>query len=222
MSYTPLASVANFEQGPESDLFKQIVSAEQTALLTRASRAVETYCSRRLAPFAKIENHRAQDIAPDELPDVGFPLDQTAMLGMSRAQSLGANELVRHVWLDEYPPMWEELWTGSVTAIELRRAFGGNYDYAPADLANVQFEPENGHIRLQLGTFAPIGTTVRVTYTGGYAPVPDDLIQATILRAAMLALTEMLPMAAKAGDLDRAQLERDFELLAGPYVRQSV
>jgi hypothetical protein len=52
--------------------------------------------------------------------------------------------------------------------------------------------------------------------------VPDDLIQATILRAAMLALTEMLPMAAKAGDLDRAQLERDFELLAGPYVRQSV
>ena len=118
--------------------------------------------------------------------------------------------------------MWEELWTGSVTAIELRRAFGGNYDYAPADLANVQFEPENGHIRLQLGTFAPIGTTVRVTYTGGYAPVPDDLIQATILRAAMLALTEMLPMAAKAGDLDRAQLERDFELLAGPYVRQSV
>jgi hypothetical protein len=221
MTYTPLASVANFEQGPEADLFKAILSAEQTRLMTAASRAVEAYCNRRLAPFTITENHRAQDIDPDELTDVGFPLDQTAMLGMSRAQSLGANELVRHLWVNEFPPVWPDLWSGSVTAIELRRAFGGNYDFEAADLSSIQFEPEDGHIRLQLGTFSPIGTTIRVTYTGGYSTTPDDLVQAVLYKACIIALTELLPIG-QAARLDKAQLQADFEATLSPYVRSMV
>lgn len=218
MAYTPLASVATFNAGPESDLFRFISGAEQTGLLARASRAVEAYCGRRLSAFTGlVETVRAQDIDVEEAVDITMPLDQAGMLGFSRAQSLGATQLVRACWLREYPPRWTDLWSGSVTAISILRAFAGSQSVDPS---TIQYEVDTGHIRFQLGTYIPQGSTLVVTYSGGYATVPDDLQQACLIKAMQLALAELDPQVGKFTQ-DR-DLQGEFEQLVGPYVKTQV
>lgn len=84
----------------------------------------------------------------------------------------------------------------------------------------IQFEPDTGHVRFQLGTFVPPGTTIRVTYNGGYATVPADLVQACKTMAASIAVRELNPM--QHGGHDPDLLRMDAEVMLDPYMRDTV
>ena len=221
MAYTPLATVANLTATPLAAIVRSFSAGEEQNLLIRASRAIEAACDRHLSPFTGlVETTRAQAIDPDEMVDAYTPLDEQGALGMSRAQSLGAGELVRQAWLREAPPRWPELWTGpggtgaAIQSITILRAFSGSQTIVPN---TVQFEPDTGHVRFVLGTFIPQGSTLVFAYSGGYNPVPDDLIQATIWKAAELALIDMEP--ASRPEVDLVELREGIATLIAPYVR---
>lgn len=190
----------------------------QNSIMVPASRAIESYCNRRLTPFTGlVESVRAQNIDPDEQTDVYTPLDQTAMLGMSRAASLGSSELVRHAWLREFPPRWTDLWTGSITQIDIYRAVSGSQTIT--DSTNWQYETDTGHVRFTLGTFLPQGSTIKFTYSGGYSTTPDDLKTACELKATLIALLFLEPEARP--DVDTAELNAEIKELLAPYDRDA-
>lgn len=215
MAYTPLASVADL-QGFGS--FAELVQNSQVwtgpalaSLMVRASRMIETRCNRRLAPFGTpatgspyMESHRAYGIDSDGVAPSDMPLDMIAALGRSKALAYGALNMVRDFWLDQYAPQWPDLWTYTMDHVQLVRAYGDSEIVPAANLEGP--EPDTGHFRLRLGTFCPIGTTVRVYYSGGYTGgVPDDLNTACIFQAAKLLLVGAepeLPSGMSTGEID--------------------
>lgn len=216
-SPTPLASVAQFTEGPFANLVSGYSGTAQSNLMLQATRACESACDRRLAPFTNIiETQRADAMDIEDAMDAYVPLDPTSQLGFSRAQSLGSTLLTRHFWTREHPPRYPELWTGSISAITLYRSYSG------AQLINVgqiQYEPDTGHCRFALGTFVPPGTTIQVTYSGGYITVPADLVQACQYMAASMAVKQLDPVDGRSGHDPDALRADALEMLA-PYTRR--
>lgn len=214
-----LAQVSDLQNLPLWEIVRDFVPAEDTKLANRATRSVESYCGRRLAPFTITETHRLMDIdVESQVEGYGPILDTSTILGISRARSLGATQLVSDLWLNHYPSHFVEMWSGALLGVNLFRSYGGTVPI-PVTLSSIQFEPDSGHIRFPVGTFIPQGTTGQVTYSGGYGPVvPDDLVQATVYEMALLALADL--SIERKGDIDVGELkERKAELLA-PYTRE--
>ncbi|MEV6674575.1 hypothetical protein [Streptomyces sp. NPDC051162] len=182
-----------------------------------STRACESACDRRLAPFTSVtETQRADAMDVEDAMDAYVPLDPTSQLGFSRAQSLGSTLLTRHFWVREHPARYPELWTGSIGAITLYRSYSGAQTVT---VNTVQFEPDTGHCRFQLGTFVPPGTTIQVTYSGGYATVPADLVQACQYMAASMAVKQLDPVDGRSGHDPDALRADALEMLA-PYTRR--
>lgn len=216
-SPTPLASVANFTEGPFAGLVSGYSPQATTNLMLQATRACESACDRRLAPFTGVvETQRADAMDIEDAMDAYVPLDPTSQLGFSRAQSLGSTLLTRHFWTREHPPRYSELWTGSIAAITLYRSYSGAQAIT---IGNIQFEPDTGHCRFALGTFVPPGTTIQVTYSGGYATVPADLVQACQYMAASMAVKQLDPVDGRSGHDPDALRSDALEMLA-PYTRR--
>lgn len=216
-SPTPLASVANFTEGPFANLVSGYSSPAQSNLMLQATRACESACDRRLAPFSNIiETQRADAMDIEDAMDAYVPLDPTSQLGFSRAQSLGSTLLTRHFWVREFPARYPELWTGSVSAITLYRSYSGAQTLA---VSGTQFEADTGHCRFQLGTFVPPGTTIQVVYSGGYSTVPADLVQACQYMAASMAVKQLDPVDGRSGHDPDALRADALEMLA-PYTRR--
>lgn len=191
-SGTPLVTWAQVSEGAFADLVKGITSpTAQADILIEATRIAESLADRRLAPFTITETQRAEALDIEDALDAYIPLDPTAQLGFSRAQSLGSTMLVRHYWVRSYPPRFPEYWTGALSQVLLRRSFSGDQVVAPSTL---QFEPDTGHVRFQLGTFVPAGTTIVTTYSGGYSTVPADLVRASKYLVASIAINELDPL----------------------------
>lgn len=189
---TPLASAAQLLQGRFADLVRDFDPAALDEIMIEATRLCEDHVDRRLAPFTGlIETQRADALDVEDALDAYVPLDPTSQLGFSRAQSLGSTLLTRHFWVREYPPRYPDFWTGSISGIELLRSFSG---IQTVDVSQVQYEQDTGHVRFQLGTFVPPGTTIVATYSGGYSTIPASLVRACKLMAASLAATELDPM----------------------------
>lgn len=190
---TPLATWAQVTEGAFKDLLRDYTStATQADLLIEATRMCESIADRRLAPFSGlVETLRADALDVEDALDAYVPLDPTSQLGFSRASSLGSTMLVRHYWVRAFPPRLPEYWTGALSSVLLRRSFSGDQVVDPSTL---QFEPDTGHVRFQLGTFAPAGTTVITTYSGGYTTVPADLVRACKYMVASIAVAELDPM----------------------------
>lgn len=188
----PLASAASMTSGPFQDLVREYPAAALDELMAEATRACETEAERRLAPFTLSETQRATGIDPDEYADsANLPMDINSAVGRSYAAALGATSLVRHCWLNEYPPLFTEMWTTSVSKIEIVRSYGGSQVLS----AQQWMGPEpDGHIWFQLGQFIPVGSLVRITYSGGYATVPADLRRACKYMAASIAARELDPL----------------------------
>jgi len=74
--------------------------------------------------------------------------------------------------------------------VQLLRSFSGVQD---VDVTQLQYEPDTGHVRFQLGTFVPPGTTIVSTYSGGYSTVPSSLVRACKFATASLAVAELDP-----------------------------
>lgn len=191
-SGTPLCTWAQVTEGAFADLLRGYTSTQaQADLLIEATRWCESMADRRLAPFTITETQRAEALDVEDALDAYIPLDPTSQLGFSRAQSLGSTMLVRHYWVRSYPPRFPEFWTGALVSVNLYRSFSGQQSVA---LNTLQFEPDTGHVRFQLGTFVPAGTTIQTTYSGGYTTVPADLVRAQKYAVAAIACRELDPM----------------------------
>lgn len=214
---TPLASVSNFVEGPFANLVSGYSVQASTNLMLQATRACESACDRRLAPFTGVvETQRADAMDIEDAMDAYVPLDPTSQLGYSRAQSLGSTLLTRHFWVREHPPRYPEMWTGSIGGIMLYRSYSGAQTVT---VTTTQFEPDTGHCRFALGTFVPPGTTIQVTYSGGYATVPADLVQACQYMAASMAVKQLDPVDGRSGHDPDALRADALEMLA-PYTRR--
>lgn len=213
----PLAGVASFMEGPFANLVSGYSAQAQSNLMLQATRACESTCDRRLSPFTGVmETQRADAMDIEDALDAYIPLDPTSQLGFSRAQSLGSTLLTRHFWVREHPPRYPELWAGSIASISLYRSYSGAQSVA---VNTIQYEPDTGHVRFQLGTFVPPGTTIQVTYSGGYATVPADLVQACQYMAASMAVKQLDPVDGRSGHDPDALRTGALEMLA-PYTRR--
>lgn len=213
----PLATSAQMQEGPFKDLVRDYSVSALADLMLSATRVCEDACDRRLAPFTGVsESQRADAMDVEDALDSYVPLDPAGQLGMSRAQSLGSTLLVRHFWVREFPPRYPELWSGSVSGLSLLRSYSGTQTVM---VSTLQFEPDTGHCRFQLGTFVPPGTTIVVTYSGGYQTVPASLVEACKYEAASIALTELDPSAHASGRDPDALHAKAMDLLA-PFTRR--
>lgn len=218
-TYQPLAVTADLEATPLYDVVRRYSSGNIDTLMVAASYAIEDLCGCRLAPFSGLtESSRATATDIDESWDVGSaPLDTAGALAQSRAQSLGASQLVRQCWVRNRPPTRPDLWTGAVSSISILRAVSGSQVIGPSSIGGaIQFEPDIGHIRFYYGSFIPVGSTLLVTYSGGYSTVPPSLVRATCYEAAKMAFLELDPEARP--DMDLAELDKMIETLCSAYL----
>lgn len=214
---TPLCTSAQLESGAFADLVRNFSGPTLDHLMLRATRLCESAVDRRLAPFTNItETQRAQALDVDDITEIPGPMEPSAQIGFSRAQSLGTSQLVRHFWVREYPPRYQEYWAGSITSIELLRSYSGTQAVVPN---TTQYEPDTGHCRFQLGTYVPTGTTIVVVYSGGYSTVPLDLEQACEFMAASLVLKQLDPAQAMHGH-DPDALRMDALEILTAYTRR--
>lgn len=193
-SPTPLATSAQMQTGAYADLVRDYDPATLDELMVEATRECEGEVSRRLVPFTGlVETHRAEGIDPDEYADsANLPMDLQGTLGRSYAMALGASTLVRHCWLNEYAPRHAELWQYSNVSITLIRSYGGTQTVSASQILDTAVD--TGHVFFQLGLFMPIGTTIKVTYGGGYQTIPADLVRACKHMAASIVASELDPM----------------------------
>lgn len=213
---TPLCTAAIMQSGAFADLVRGFSETTLDRIMLRATRLCESATDRRLSPFTITETQRAQMLDVDDITEIPGPMEPTAQLGFSRAQSLGTSQLVRHFWLREYPPRYPEYWTTSVNSISLLRSYSGTQAVVPN---TTQVESDTGHCRFQLGTYVPIGTTIVVNYNGGYSTIPADLEQAAEFTAASLVLKQLDPAAAQHGH-DSDALMMDAREILTSYVRR--
>lgn len=185
-----LCTWAQFTAGAFNDLARNYTDASgQDEILAESTRLIEQSCDRRLVPFTITESLRATGVDPDEYPNPGLPTSQAASLGMSQAGALGTDDGVRHVWVTEYAARNQDLWTYTDVAVTVETTYGGT---AAATVSGP--EPDSGHMWFRLGTFCPVGSLVRVRYSGGYTvAIPADLQRAGKLMTAALVMRELIP-----------------------------
>ena len=216
---TPLATVADFQSSAFADLAANLQAGELAQVMIEATRACEGVVGgRRLAPFTLTETCRAEGIDPDEYGDSAgnVPMDLPGTTGRSYAAALNAGQLVRHMWLSNYAFRYPEFWTPyTISSLQLVRSYGGTQDVVPSSLIGP--EPDSGHVWFQIGTFLPVGSLIRVTYTGGYSTVPADLVRACKAMAASIIVKELDPaIAAQSGHDPDLLRDEAVEFLA-PY-----
>ena len=190
---TPLCTSAQFKAGPFGDLVAQIDDSVLDDFLLEGTRLCEDATARRLVPFTVTETHRAEGIDPDEYGEsANLPMDIRSTLGASYAMAIGAQDLVRHTWLDEYAPRYQEMWAYSNVAVTIIRSYGGTQQLAPTQILNGP-EPDSGHLWFQLGLFLPIGSRIQVVYSGGYQTIPASLVRGGRYMTASLVVRELNP-----------------------------
>lgn len=219
-SPTPLATSADMQAGQFADLVRDYDITTLDQIMIEATRQCEGLCGgRRLAPFTALpESHRAEGIDPDEYTDAAaLPMDIQGALGRSYANALGAGDQVRHVWLNEFATRYPDMWTYSDLSITILRSYGGSQTVTAASIVGA--ENDSGHVWFTLGTFLPIGSLIRCTYSGGYTvAVPADLGRACKLIAAVNVLGEIDPAGNQYGH-DRGVLQAQAEAILCNYER---
>lgn len=184
-----LTTVGRFmRRYPEIAKQRDPIVIEET--LIEATADLESMTSRRLVPFNNIVyEDMLNGIDPNEYGDANtsMPLSIYGSLGISFANAIGADDLVRHFFLDHYAPLYSELWTYDIQSMEIFLTYGNSQ---PIDFVGggiVGPEINSGHCWLRLGTFSPEGTRIKVVYSGGYTVgIPPDLQRACLMQAAKL------------------------------------
>jgi hypothetical protein len=212
----PLCSEADFMSGAYGDLARQYPDANIVQFLQDATRLCEEACSRRLAPFTVTETVRATGIDPDEYAEgADIPLDIQGTLGMSYASALGGSSLVRKFWLHEYPCRYPDMWSYSNVSVTIIRSYGGTQLLQPGQI--LDGPDDTGQVRVTLGTYLPVGSSIRVTYSGGYVvATPASLDRACKMMAAGLIVRELDP---ESTQHDPDQLRADALEILGQWAR---
>ncbi len=217
LTQTPLATADQFNSGAFKDLARSIDPDWLDQIMLQATRQLEAECGRRLAPFTVTETHRAEGVDPDELGgSADLPIDFQGTVGMSYANALGAVDLVRHLWLNEYPPVFQDHWTYSNLSVTVVRSYGGQETFAGTRYIGP--EPDSGHVWFNLGSFIPLGSLLRATYSGGYTTVPANLTRACLYMAASIVARELDPMVEQHGHSPEGLEDRACKALK-PYMR---
>ncbi|MEZ0066683.1 hypothetical protein ABIA32_002695 [Streptacidiphilus sp. MAP12-20] len=210
-----LCTWAQLTEGPLGDLVRSYPSGQaQADLLAEATRLCEDIADRRLAPFTGlIETERSTGIDPDEYIDAGnVPLDLAGTLGRSYAYAMGTTSLVRHGWLQQWAPKYQDLWTYSLQSITIHRSYGGDQ---VVNLSTVRGpDADTGHLWYNIGTFLPIGSLVTYVYGGGYSTMPASLVRAGKWMAGSIAARELDPTGQQHGHDPHALLDWAHEALA--------
>lgn len=190
---TPLCTVGRFTSGGFADLVTDYPTDALVDNLADATRIAEDLCDRRLVPFTVTETSRAEGIDPDEYAGAtSMPVSLQTTVGMSYASSLGISNLVRHAWLRQYPPKYQDMWQMPQTlGVEVYRSFGGNQILGDAQI--LLGPDETGHVWFELGQFIPVGSRFVFTYSGGYSPIPSSLVRIGELITASLIVRELNP-----------------------------
>jgi hypothetical protein len=189
-------------------------------ILVEATAHLEDTTGRRLAPFkGHIYEDRLFGIDPAEYGNsADLPVDIFGSLGMSYATALGSSNLVRHFWMDQFAPVYPELWTYTIQSMTIYRTYG---DYQPIDFLHGGVRGPSitdGHVWLRLGTFAPEGSRIKVVYDGGYTNgVPPSLRRACLFVAAKFIILEFEPQTRREMNLD--EMDTQVERLIAPWVR---
>ena len=137
-------------------------------------------------------------------------------LGVSFANALGADDLVRNFFIDQYAPLYSELWTYDVASIELNLTYG-NTQLVELDTIYGPV-PNNGFCRLPLGTLAPEGTRVLITYSGGYTlGIPPNLQRACLMQTAKLLTMDAQQSNRKEGSM--TEHNDSVDRLIAPWMR---
>jgi hypothetical protein len=184
IEYQPLATIEDMRDGPFNYALTGAKDSYIRATMIRASRHIERRCARRLAPFGPItQSDRAEGVTQDDSGSASMPLSLTGTLALSQAAAYGlTTNLVRDIWIAEFAPTEPERWTYSDVEVLVIPPFGGGGQRVEGAIEGP--EPDSGHIRLPYGTYCPVGSTIRVTYSGGYTRgVPEDLVQAAMMQA---------------------------------------
>jgi hypothetical protein len=214
-----LVTSAQFLATAYADLATNLQAGELDEVMVEATRACESIVGKRLAPFTITETHRAEGVDPDEYGDGlnSIPLDLPGTVGRSYASALGAGSLVRHLWLDNFAVRYPEMWTPYVVnSATIVRSYGGSQNVTVSTIIGP--EPDSGHVWFQIGTFLPIGSLIRVSYSGGYTTTPGDLVRAVKAMAASIIIKELDPSIGSAHDPDLLRDEA-VEFL-GPYMME--
>ncbi|MCW2900931.1 MAG: hypothetical protein JWO67_3196 [Streptosporangiaceae bacterium] len=215
----PLATSAQMQEGAFADLARAFSGQALTDIMIEATRACETESGRRLVPFTVTESHRAEGVDPDELGDAtDLPIDLMGALGRSYASALsgGTSSQVRHCWLNEYAPLYQDFWAYSNVSLTVIRSYGGSQQFSATQIIGP--EPDTGHVWFSLGVFLPIASLIRATYSGGYTTVPADLVRACKYMAAAIITRELDPLSAPHGHSPDA-LEALAVSWLSPYTR---
>jgi hypothetical protein len=192
-SPVPLCSSAQFKEAAFADLASALSDGALADFLIEGTRLCEEACDRRLAPFTLTETHMALGINPDEYAEsANFPMDILGTLGMSSARAYGGVSLVSHVWLNEMPVRYPEMWAYSGTTITITRSYGGSQLLGPGQI--LSGPDDTGHVRFTLGTFVPVGSGIQVAYSGGYVnSTPASLVRANKYMTASIICRELNP-----------------------------
>ena len=86
-----------------------------------------------------------------------LPMPIQGTIGWSEALALGGgSDLVRHCWVTEFPPRYQDLWSYSGVSVTVIRSYSGTQQYNQSQLLD---GPDNtGHIWFQIGSLVPIGS----------------------------------------------------------------
>src|ERR1035437_526353 len=190
-------------------------------VVVEATANIEDRSGRRLAPFTNIVyEDQLFGIRPDQYGNNSdLPRDVAGALGRSYANAMGASDLVREFWLDEFAPAYTELWTYSVTSMQLYLTFG-NTQAIDIPRGGLIMGPDvsDGHCWLRMGTFAPEGSRVRVVYSGGYTvAIPASLRRACLFQAAKFLILEAEPQGRSTMKI--TDLDEQIDMLVAPWVR---
>jgi hypothetical protein len=215
----PLATAADFTiRYPNvAQMFDPLVIEET---MVEATSVLETMVNRRLSPFTNlVYEDRLEGLDPMEYgANSDLPLPFSGSLGLSFANALGADGLVRHFWLDHFAPFYPELWTYDLQSIVLTLTYGNKLVInLPQGIIDGPAKTD-GHVWLQIGTFAPEGTRVTATYSGGYTVgIPPALKRACIFQAAELLIRDTEPQ--NRGQLSTEALEGMIIKIMAPWAR---
>lgn len=226
MQILPLATSDDFRAfGSARELVQNTdrwTDAVLDQLMVNVTTMLQSRCQARLTPFTgKVESHLAYGISPDEYGQQGdIPMDLTGALGWSQAAALGVSSMIREFWLDESAPIYPEWWTFNLESVTIERTFGDSQTFtAPADFARWQGPfVDTGRVKMPIGTYCPIGSTIVVQYGGGYDPVPGDLNLAAIFQAMKIVILGNEPTARR-GTLDLMELDNEIVMLLAEYAK---
>ena len=217
---TPLVTAEAFAEGPFADLASGQSSQALADYLLEGTRLVEEAAGgRRLAPFTITETHRAQAVDPDQYGDAAnLPMPIQGTIGYSYASALGDNPLVRECWLDQFPTHYPDMWAYSDVSVTTILTYGGTPQVlTPGQILD---GPDNtGHLWFSLGLYLPVGSRIRVTYSGGYTlATPASLVRSSKFMTAYLIVRELDPKDSTSNH-DPAQLLADALAALKPWIR---